>query len=394
MKTLEDAQNIVLNQSKSFGIEKVSIEDVCGRVLAEDIVADRDYPPFNRAAMDGVAIRFEDNEQTDFVLVETLFAGQEAKQQIEEGECYRIMTGAAVPDSADVVIRIEDVLIDKKNVKVTIQGSAKWLNIARQGEDAREGSVVLSKGTLVSTVDVTTLASLGYSEVLVAKLPTVTIITTGDEIKGVDQKVLPFQIRDSNSNTLKAFLSNYKINKVNAFRVADDKEKLQQAIEKGLSSDILILTGGVSMGEADFVPELLEKNSVEKLFHKVAIKPGKPIWVGRSSHTIVFGLPGNPLSCQVNFLLFIESFLRESFGLAQKKMIELPITKEKNKRNQLDVFYPSKIVYEKGIEIEPLVFNGSGDIRATIGSDGVILHSAKQEMLSKGDSVSFLKWSI
>jgi len=394
LTSLIEAQRIVLNESKSFGSEEVSLDASINRTLEEAIVADRDYPPFNRAAMDGIAIHSDDlGKYTSYTIKETVFAGAYAKETLAAGECYKIMTGALVPDTANTVIRVEDIAIEEQKALLTTQNIRKQQNIAFKGEDARKGDILLNKGHKVAACDVTTIASAGCASVKVSKKPSVTIITTGSEIKAVGEEVLPFQIRDSNSHALKAYLKNYGIDKVKHYRIDDEQSQLRKAITEGLASDILILTGGVSMGEADFVPSLLVESGVEKKLHKVAIKPGKPIWFGTSKDTVVFGLPGNPLSCQVNFLLFIEPYLRACFAMPQKTPLYLPIAQTKTKKNTLDVLYPARLQQQKeGLFIEAIAFNGSGDIRATKQSDGLILHAGDRQVLKQGELVPFYLW--
>ncbi len=394
LTSLIEAQKIVLDESKSFGEEVVSLDASIHRTLEEPVVADRDYPPFNRAAMDGIAIHSDDlGKYTSFIIKETVFAGAYVKEALKAGECYKIMTGASVPDSADTIVRVEDITIEGQKAQLNTENIRSQQNIALKGEDAHQGDVLLNKGHKLAACDITTMASAGYAKVKVSKKPSVTIITTGSEIKAVGEEVLPFQIRDSNSHALKAYLKSYAIDDVVHYRIDDDQSELSEAITKGLASDVLILTGGVSMGEADFVPKLLVESGVKQKLHKVAIKPGKPIWFGTSKDTIVFGLPGNPLSCQVNFLLFIEPFLRACFGMLPKTPLYLPLMKTKTKKNTLDVLYPARLQQQKeGVYVETIAFNGSGDIRATKESDGLVLHAGDKKELKEGELVPFYLW--
>ena len=394
LTSLKEATKTVLDVTKPFGTEETSLDSSMGRVLSKDIIADRDYPPFNRAAMDGIAIHSDDlKKHTSFDIKESVFAGAYAQEVLTSGECYKIMTGAPVPPSADTIIRIEDITIEEGKASLITDKIKKQQNIAFQGEDAKRGSVLLPKGHQIAACDITTMASAGYAYLSVAKKPNITIITTGDEIKDITEEITNFQIRDSNSHALKAFLKNYGIENVRHYNVKDEQTTLAKAIEEGLSSDILILTGGVSMGEADFIPNLLVNSGVEKKFHKVAIKPGKPIWFGTSKDKVVFGLPGNPLSCQVNFLLFIEPYLRACFGMQQKTPFHLPISNSKSKKNKLNVLYPARYKQqEDGLGIEAIAFNGSGDIRATKESNGLILHTEEKETLVEGTLVPFYPW--
>ncbi|MDF2454942.1 MAG: hypothetical protein K0R51_935 [Cytophagaceae bacterium] len=393
MITVQEALSIILSQSRNFGSTTVSINDATGRVLAEDIYADRDYPPFHRAAMDGFALRSEDFLEKGirrYTIIEDLFAGGTSTLQPKEGQCLRIMTGSATPAAYDAIIRIEDCQLEGQQVTFNVTALKKGQNIARQGEDAKAGALILTKGTRLFAPEVAALAVAGRSTVLVHQFPKIAVISTGDEVVPVDQDIKPHQIRDSNSYALASFLHQYGLEIACRKLVTDDKELLRRVIQDVLTYDLVIFSGGVSMGEADFVPAVLADCGVQPLLHKVKLKPGKPLWFGKlPAGGVVFGLPGNPMSCQVCYKIFIEPFLRKCFDLPEALKLHLPLLVPKKKNAKLNQYFPCVI---EGKGLRPVVINGSGDITSTLRSHGLALHPLEKEDLSEGDLVEFIFW--
>jgi len=241
---------------------------------------------------------------------------------------------------------------------------------------------------LCSPANVAVLASIGKYEVTVKKLPRFAIITTGDEVVDVDGAVNQVQIRNSNTHVLKACLKKWNIIPDSCVHVHDQVHEIELAIAGGLSADTIILCGGVSAGDADYVPGVLHKFGAERIFHKVAIKPGKPIWFGKIHNgPIVFALPGNPLSCLVTYKLFIEYFLTHSFGLGEPFQLAFPLKGTRSKKSALDEFFPVNITGTPSF-YEPLPFNGSGDITATLDAGAIARHPATVPELSEGAIVN------
>jgi molybdopterin molybdotransferase len=395
MINIEEAWEIILRDSRTFGDEVLPLRESLGRVLSENIFAERDYPPFHRSAMDGYACRTEDLDfHKVFEVLENIHAGYTPQKEIIPGTCSKIMTGAPLPEGADVVIKVEEsVSYPNSKVGFNITAIQPWTNIARQGEDARKDDLLIEKGAEIHTGVYSTLAALGISEVSVCKLPSVSIISTGTELRQVGEGVLPHQIRDSNSYSIESFFSQYKMHLQGRYLVRDSMEEMQSRIYEGLRSDILVLSGGVSMGDADYVPASLKQAGIQELFHKVAIKPGKPLWFGIGPEgQAVFALPGNPLSVQVALKLFIEPYLRSCFGLPPRAFLQLPLSVQKKKKTSFDEFFPCRLINDKGTEVVPANFNGSGDISAMLGSDGFAWHSRTAETLEEGQIVSFFYW--
>jgi molybdopterin molybdotransferase len=386
MLSFPEAQQIIIKHAHSFGEELIDINDAYGRVLAETIKADRDYPPFNRSSMDGYAIKKTDwdNGIREFIIAETIYAGKISNHVIKLGECYKIMTGASVPEYADTVVRREDVSEGKNSITVLQTELKAFQNIARRGEDIKKDIFIIHQSVKCAASIIGLLASLGKNKVLVKAFPKVSIITTGDEVVDVADKVDPVQIRNSNAYTIKALLQQWSIVPSSIKHVPDDITQLNNAITAAKENDIIILSGGVSAGDADYVPSVLKELGAMEIFHKVAIKPGKPFWFGKfTDGAVVFALPGNPLSCMVTFKLFIELFLSCSFGLNKPQQLSLPFNGTRIKKSSLDEFFPIKISGNPS-SVEPIHFNGSGDITALITADGVARHPNDITELSQG----------
>lgn len=396
MISFEKALEIISNAAYPFDNEEISIENCLGRILASDFFTDRDYPPFNRASMDGFAIKFDDFQQAirDYKIIETIYAGQKSKFELKSGECYKIMTGAAVPLFANMIIRVEDSQEIAPNfVKLASENPKINQNIAQKGEDKKAKTLILSKGTVINQAALATLAVVGKSKVWVYKSPTLAIVSTGNELRKVSETVNDVQIRESNSYLIRAAFENYKITPNLLLHSLDNEAELTQNLSQALKHNIVVISGGVSAGDADFVPQILQNLGVKMLFHKVQIKPGKPFWFGIGPlNTIVFALPGNPLSVQVATKIFIAHFLQKCLSIAKPLFIEVPILEDRIKKNTLDEFLPCVLEFGEKTGVISKKFNGSGDISATIETDGFYLHPKNKQILKSGDLVQFYKW--
>lgn len=387
-----EAQEIIVKLAKSFGKEQVKLDNALGKVLAEDIEANRDYPPFNRSAVDGFAIRLEDFNKglRIFEVAETIFAGQENQIEIAEGQCYKIMTGAAVPAIATIVIKREDVKEETTFINIQVKTISHFQNIALRGQDLKFGDSALSAPFKLNASSIGFLASLGKHHVWVEKNPKVAIITTGNEVVSIEETASNFQIHNSNLHMLKALLQEQGIKPNKSIHVLDKEAVLEAAIKKHLDCDLLIMSGGVSAGDADYVPGVLSKLGVKNLFHKVAIKPGKPIWCGQLPNKgLVFALPGNPFSCLITFKLFIEPYLLACNGIAKKNLFKLPINFNRVKRTGFDEFFPVSITGEMAV-LSEVSLNGSGDIRLGSFSNALAIHPAGQMEIKEGMEIYYL----
>jgi molybdopterin molybdotransferase len=302
MITFEEAYGIVMGSAVEPGLEHVSLEQCVGRVLAEDAIADMDMPPFNKSAVDGYACKKADLDGV-LEVVEIIAAGKQPSRSIGQGQCSQIMTGAMVPDGADTVIMVEFTEQIEEN-KIRFTGQKTAANICYLAEDVKSGQLILNKGTLLRPQEIAVLATFGFAEPLVYKRPVVGMISTGDELVEPDVKPGLSQIRNSNASqtiaqTIAAGATHHY------FGIAKDTEaSTREKIEKALAhSDIVILTGGVSMGEFDYVPQVLHDLGVTILFKSIAVQPGRPTVFGVKGDKYIFGLPGNPVSSFVQFEL-------------------------------------------------------------------------------------------
>ena len=390
MMSYLQAQKIVVEQARSFGTETVPLEQAFGRVLTGSVRADRDYPPFPRATMDGFAMRHTDLEGgiRRFIVVETIMAGDQALRVLGSGECYKIMTGAAVPVPADLVIRREDV---EEGVGVMIiPGDHPWRpyqNIARQGEDLLAGTLVIDRPCLCEPSVIGLLATLGKTTVNVARVPGTGLLTTGNEVVAPGAEVGPVQIRNTNRWLLEASLKKYGVGINDWAHAPDDPHMQRLELERMLEQEMLIISGGVSAGDADHVPAVLEAAGVRKIFHKVAVRPGKPVWVGVApGGQLVFALPGNPFSCLVGTLLLIRPYLHACFGLPPLEPLGLPLGAARKKRSPLDEFFPA-LLQGSPARLMPMHTNTSGDIRLGMQANMLALHPADSGDLEAGATV-------
>ena len=397
MQSIQNALQLILSNKRNFGTEFVSIHDCLDRILAADIFADRDYPPFNRATMDGYAIISQDiniGKNNLLKITDTIHAGEAKQFALESGNCIKIMTGAPVPQRANAVIRIEDTHINGNEIHFNVKQLKENQNIALQGEDAKKGDLLIKKGTKLNPNSISLLAVTGHAKLEVYKLPNIAIVSTGNEIVAVESVIQPHQIRDSNVHTLKNSLLNYCISAIQTALIVDDKIALTNTLSELLNTDIIIISGGVSKGDADYVPEILKHLGVIEIFHRVSIKPGNPLWFGKMPNGgVVFGLPGNPISVQVGYKVFIESFIRKCFDMEPIEPIFLPLLGEKSKKSNFTEYFPCKLTHENkksGLAINKM--NTSGDISTTNNSDGIAIHPSKKQTIEKGEFVEFYFW--
>lgn len=317
MLSVADAFSIVLNQSLMLSSETVPLEQAVGRVLREDLKADRDFPPFDRVAMDGIAIQsgqFARGQRT-FRLAGIQRAGQPRQTLTDSTACLEAMTGAVLPIGTDAVIRYEDLTIADGQATITIEGVLPGRSVHRQATDRQTGDVLVRAGTKLRPAEIAVAATIGQTALLVTALPRIALVSTGDELVPIGQTPLPHQIRRSNTYALRAALQAFGID-ATLHHLNDDPAQLAGGLTDLLATnDLLILSGGVSAGKADFVPDVLASLGVKRLFHKVEQRPGKPLWFGVSPEgKPVFALPGNPVSTVVCYTRYIRPFLQASLG--------------------------------------------------------------------------------
>lgn len=368
------AQTTVLSYQLQPRVVTIPLEDSLSRILAEDILADIDQPPFHRVAMDGIAVKKEQLlSSKKFRILGTISAGS-SKATLPEGNvCFEIMTGAVLPLNADFVIRYEDLKISQDEAEVCCDLEKLSSNFHAQGNDYRKGDKVLTIGTKIKSTTTAILASVGKTKVKVFDYPNVAILSTGDELVDIGDVPEPHQIRWSNGISLKQQLASFNFAKVSLHKIGDDEAAMKKLMQELLqTNDVLLLTGGVSAGKFDFVPKLLKECQVQEIFHKVAQRPGKPLWFGKTeTNVFVFGLPGNPVSCLVNLRKFIIPFLERSYPGNQRSVQKAHLSEEVKFNKSLTYYCQVKIKNSEGKLIAtPLAGNGSGDFYQLRDSDG------------------------
>lgn len=315
MISVEKAVELILAQAEPLPAEMVAIVDAPGRFLAEPVAAPRDLPPRDNSAMDGYAFSHPGKGGTNarFKVVEEIAAGHPGLKSVGDGEASKIMTGAPIPAGADTVIQVEECVRDGEFVTFNAL-PAKGANVRRAGEDVREGMMILPSGTRVRPAEIGMLAAMGRSYVRVHRRPRVAILATGDEIVEIDRIGKGDMIVNSNSHGLWAQICEAGGEPVMLGIGRDDPEGLLEMLARANGCEIVVTTGGVSMGDYDYVPEVLERWGVELKVRKVAMKPGKPVVFGRKGGVAVFGLPGNPVSAMVSFEQFVRPLIRKLCG--------------------------------------------------------------------------------
>ncbi|MFY0652919.1 MAG: molybdopterin molybdotransferase MoeA [Cyclobacteriaceae bacterium] len=319
MISSNEAQDIVMSNTVDWGVEEVEVSDCVGRVLREGVVADRDFPPYNRVTMDGIAIKHSDFESgiREYKITHLQTAGARQHGLKGTGNAHEIMTGAVLSDGADIIVRYEDLTIEyngeERLAKVNNEGIPQWKNVHKKGSDKRKGDLLISSGKKLMSSDVAVLATVGCEKVKVSRLPKVAIISTGDELVEVGKEPQNHQIRMSNSIMIQAKLNDLGVAN-ERFHLMDDFDLLKEKIERIIEEfDVILMSGGVSKGKADYVPEVLDQLGVQKLFHKVAQRPGKPFWFGKfGEEKCVFALPGNPVSTFMCFVVYFLPWLHKS----------------------------------------------------------------------------------
>ena len=387
MILFEKALDTVLSSALPLGTERVGIIDVANRILAEDVKSDTDIPPFNKSAMDGFACRRADlaNELT---VVETIPAGYVPKKTVGENQCSKIMTGAMVPDGSDCVIMKEYVESLTEDT-IRFVGEKTSDNICQKAEDIRAGDVVLHKGIRLRPQHIAVLASVGNTQPLVSKRPNVAVIATGSELVEPTEKPGPSQIRNSNSFQLAVQVESMGATATNYGVAGDSADEIDIVFKQALKqSDVVIVSGGVSVGDFDFVPGIFKQNNINLLFEKIAIKPGKPTVFGTSEKMYCFGLPGNPVSTFVLFEILAKPFLYKLMGHDYKPLnIRMPLDEPLiNKKAKRQRWLPVAIT-EKGT-VKPVEYHGSAHINSLCGTDGLVSMDIGVAEVKKGTPVT------
>lgn len=399
MITVEQAERIIQSQLRNFGVEAIFYDTAMGRVLAENLYADRDLPPFNRSTVDGIAIDFSAYNKglRSFKIKATQAPGEEPVSITSSNECIEIMTGAALDDSVDTVIRYED--IDMADGTATIKniGIKKGQNIHLRGRDKKQGDIVANADVVITPALVGLAASVGKTKLLVKKLPRIAVITTGDEMVSAEETPAPYQLRRSNGIVIKSVLEKYKIN-VDLLHLKDDIELIKNELTRCLNDyDVLLMSGGVSMGKFDYVPQVLEASGVKKLFHKVQQRPGKPFWFGASENQkLVFAFPGNPVSVFMCLHRYFIPWLEGSLGVRD------PSPQYAVLQNDIHCAYPLQYFAQVKLNVNsegellatPVNTNGSGDFSNLIYTDAFIELPLEKNEFRKGEAYKVWRYNF
>ena len=393
MIPVDKALEVVLAHTRPLPAEEVLLEHAVGRVLAEDVASDLDLPPFDRSMMDGYAVRAEDtdNAPVKLAVAGQLRAGQYTDRVLQPGEALQIMTGAPVPKGATAVQQVEKTrALDGGRAVEVLEHVDAGAHIAPAGCEVTAGQVVLHKGATIDPASVAVLAAVGRGRVRVGRRPTVSIVVTGDELVDVWQAPARGRIRDSNGPAVLAQARWAGAEARLIGPVPDVRERIAEAVRAGLQADVLVLSGGVSEGAFDLVEEVLASFDVGLLFTKVAIKPGAPLVFGRRGDTMVFGLPGNPVSAQVTFDLFVRAALLRLQGarVVGRPTAEAELLGPLRNRSGRRAHVPARVRWEGGgLVARPVDSQGSADVVAHAQANALVVLEATRTSAAAGERV-------
>ncbi len=393
--TYEEALASVLSFVHSRGAHEVRLPDAVGEILARDLLADRNIPPFPRAAMDGFAVVWTGKEaERAYRVAGTVTPGTAWSGDATGEDCLKIMTGAMVPAPFDTVIQVEHADTEEAGSVRFRNPVRRGQNVAGEGEDVRKGSVLIPSGTVLSAHHVTALASVGRWNVPVFRRPSVAILATGGELVEPWESASGPMIRNGNAHFLLAALEELGYREVRYLGIVpDEREAMMGKIREGLALDFLLVSGGVSMGDVDIVPDCLEACGVRKILHRIAVKPGKPIFAGESpGGGIVIGLPGNPVAVMVHFSMFIRPLLLKASGATEvlPKPVLLPLAEDAVNRSGGKKFAIGRLERKGGdSRVVEIPSRGSGDFVSTCRAEGVFEIPLDASRLRAGEIVRF-----
>ena len=396
MILVKEAQNIILEKLQPLEPENIPLLNTLGAVLQEDICAQRDNPPADNSAMDGYALRFNDissldqNNPLSLKVVEDIPAGQKPTKSINPGEASRIMTGAVVPGGADTVVMVEET--EKKNGSVSIlKPQKKESHVRKQGEDFKKGDILLSKGDLVTSSNIAIIATAGYAKLSVNRKPVVAILSTGDELVDVGAKAEDHQIINSNTYLLASQVLESGAKPMLLGIVRDRKDDIKEKLKSADEADIIITSGGVSVGDYDFVKDAIQDLGSDIVFWKIAMKPGKPLTFSMLSKRPLFGLPGNPVSSFVSFEQFVRPAILKMSGHTDifRKTIRATLTEGiKKKDDGRRHFLRSTLTYINGsYSVSALSGQGSNMLASLASANSLLIIPESETELKSGQQV-------
>ncbi|CAD5248931.1 MULTISPECIES: molybdopterin molybdotransferase MoeA [unclassified Imperialibacter] len=397
MISVNEATSLILSTQLRLKKEHVNLQEASGRVLAMEVFADRNFPPFDRVTMDGIAFAYKAYETglRTFAIEGTQLAGEEAKSLQNPDAALEVMTGAVLPGSCDTVVPYEEIEITNGEATLSGKQVKEGQNVHKEGRDQKKGTKLLDVGTLIRASEIAVLATVGAAVPRVFCLPKVAVIATGDELVAVDEHPEPYQIRSSNSQALVAALQGWGV-EPEVFHIRDDKESLTEQLGNILKqNDVLLLSGGVSKGKADYLPEVLESLHVQKIFHRVAQKPGKPFWFGRiEEKKFVFAFPGNPISTFMCFHRYFLPWLKACLGIAPTELhaklsedfdFEPPLTYFLQVKAHLDT--------EGVLWAQPRSGGGSGDLANLLYANAFLELPPNRQNFKRGESLPLITYN-
>lgn len=393
MISVQEALTLVLQQSRTFGTEQISLLQVTGRTLAQDIVADRDFPPYNRVTMDGIAISKDSFAagRRSFQIQGVQAAGQPVQQLNNPLQCLEVMTGAMLPGNTDAVIRYEDCTIENNVATIRIDKIDLMQNVHLQGTDSEAGTLLVHKDKVITPAVTAIIASVGLSTVEVYRLPAIAVCATGDELVEVDEQPKPHQIRQSNSYMLAAALKMEGI-AADRYHLIDEPDEMRIQLENIISQyDAILFSGAVSKGKFDYLPGVLEELGMQTLFHSIAQRPGKPLLFGTfPDQALVFAFPGNPVSTYVCFELYFKAWLYQCLH-KERKQLKAHLTQEVNFKPELSYHIPADLTWHEGEAwITPKNMSTSGDMIVLLQANALISLPVNQQHWAENTLVDVL----
>ncbi len=399
MLTPTQADKLITKHLPKFGSQTIALTDSYGSIIDENILADRDMPSFDKALMDGIAIQFDAWKKgpRTFQLQGVQSAGQAPKKLKSAQYCFEITTGSVIPVGCDTVIPIERVTIEKNQATIDSKAVIKeFQNIQPRGSDNTKGAVVLSKGARMFAPQMAISASVGKTTFKIKSRLKVAVIATGDELKSISSKVSPYETRLSNSLFIKTALDETGLFQSDMFHIRDNPQLIFNSLKKYLNNyDVLVLSGGVSKGKFDYVPDVLKELHVKQIFHRIAQRPGGPMWFGISKNKVpVFALPGNPISTQVCLIRYVIPQLSQALGLKTNFQF-VKLVEDVKITTDLTFFLPVRICQDTDSTVlaQPVYFERSGNLGALGTTDGFVELTGGQKTFKKGSAVRFFKWN-
>ncbi len=387
MISFEKAYETVIASAFRTGSEIVSFAETLGRILAQEVISDMDMPPFDKSTVDGFACKRADLD-IELSVIETIAAGRNPLKTVHQGECSKIMTGAPLPDGADCVVMVEETETHPSG-KIRFTGTYSKKNISLRGEDIKSGDVVLKPGKYVTPQDIALMASVGCTNVQVSILPVIGVISSGDELVEPDESPGLSRIRNSNAYQLMAQAKRAGCSGKYYGIARDDEQLTFEMVKKGVEEcDILLLTGGVSMGDFDFIPSVLERAGIKLLFTRVNVQPGKPTTFGIHPDCLVFGLPGNPVSSFIQFEMLVRPLIYYMMGNEWKPFTcELPMQATYSRRSTDRLGLVPVLITDQR-QVLPVEYHGSAHISSISVAQGIIAIPPGRNTIEKGEIVS------